>query len=92
MTEWTVVGVLATLVALFAAVVKPILCLNASLTRLTALLDNLRHELGTIADQNSKSHDRIWQKLSQQEESMALCEHRLTVLEAQENITRNTID
>ncbi len=92
MTEWTVVGVLATLVALFAAVVKPMLCLNASLTRLTALLDNLRHELSTIADQNTKSHDRIWQKLAQQEESMALCEHRLTVLEAQENIQKNTID
>ena len=92
MTEWTIVGVLATLVALFATVMKPMLCLNASLTRLTALLDNLRQELSTIADQNTKSHDRIWQKLSQHEEAMADCEHRLTMLEAQENITRNTIE
>lgn len=81
MTEWTVVGVLISLIGLIAVVVKPMLNLNASITRLTTLLDNVTRELQMITDKNAKGHDRIWHKLTEQDGVLGLHEHRLTVLE-----------
>ena len=81
MTEWTVVGVLAALVGLVMSVAKPMLSLNASITRLTTLLNSLRDELQQISDRNARGHDRIWKKLEEQTEEMGQIEHRLTVLE-----------
>lgn len=83
MTEWTVVGVLIAIVGLITAVAKPMLSLNASITRLTTLLDSLRDELQLISDKNAKGHDRLWRKLEQQDEALEQHEHRITVLEAQ---------
>ena len=81
MTEWTVVGVVVTLTGLIAAVVRPMLSLNASITRLNTLLDSMRQELEEFSNRNSRGHDRIWRKLEEQEETLGLHEHRLTVLE-----------
>ena len=81
MTEWSVVGVLISMVGLIAVVVRPMLSLNASITRLTTLLDNLRQQLQLMADKNAKGHDKIWRKLEQQESTLEQHEHRITVLE-----------
>lgn len=81
MNEWTVVGVVVTLTGLIAAVVRPMLSLNASITRLNTLLDSMRQELEEFSNRNSRGHDRIWRKLEEQEETLGLHEHRLTVLE-----------
>lgn len=81
MTEWSVVGVLIAVVGLIAAVAKPMLSLNTSITRLTTLLDSLRQELRNMGDHNAKGHDRLWRKLEQQEETIESHEHRITVLE-----------
>jgi len=81
LTEWSVVGVLIAIVGLIAAVAKPMLSLNASITRLTTLLDSLRQELHLVSDKNAKGHDRLWRKLEQQEETLEQHEHRITVLE-----------
>ena len=81
MTEWTVVGVVVTLTGLIAAVVRPMLSLNASITRLNTLLDSMRQELEEFSNRNSRGHDRIWRKLEEQEEALSSQEHRITVLE-----------
>lgn len=41
MTEWTVVGVMVTLVGLIVAIVKPLLTLNGSIVRLTEEVGNI---------------------------------------------------
>lgn len=41
MTEWTVVGVIVTLVGLIVAIVKPLLTLNGSIVRLTEEVGNI---------------------------------------------------
>lgn len=41
MTEWTVVGVMVTLVGLIVAIVKPLLTLNGSIVKLTEEVGNI---------------------------------------------------
>lgn len=41
MTEWTVVGVIVTLVGLIVAIVKPLLTLNGSIVKLTEEVGNI---------------------------------------------------
>lgn len=81
MNEWSVVGVIVALAGLVAAVAKPMLSLNASITRLNTLLDSVRQELQEFSDRNARGHDRIWRKLEEVEELSAAHEHRITVLE-----------
>lgn len=85
MTEWSVVGVIIAIVGLVAAVARPMLSLNASITRLTTLLDSLRQELEQFNEKNTKGHDRLWKKLEEQSLSLSDHEHRLTVLEEHRN-------
>lgn len=60
MTEWGVFGVIAALVALGAAIIKPIVGLNNSITRLTTLIDGLSDDLTDLTSKNAQSHDRLW--------------------------------
>ena len=48
MTEWGVVGVLAALAGLAAAILKPIIKLNTTLTRLVVLVDELADKLSAL--------------------------------------------
>lgn len=45
MTEWTVVGVMVTLVGLIVAIVKPLLTLNGSIVKLTEEVGNILNGL-----------------------------------------------
>ena len=60
MPEWTAVTVIATLVGLFAAVIKPLINLNTTLTTLITELKALRNDFKEHKDRNSESHARIW--------------------------------
>ena len=89
--EWTVVGVIVTLVGLASAVGGPVLKLNASITKLTTLLQVIEQRLDTL-EQGAKeqrthaaeSHLRIWAHNDEQDQTLADHETRLRVLESKE--------
>lgn len=88
--EWTVVGVIVTLVGLAAAVGGPVLKLNASITKLTTLLQVIEQRLDTL-EQGAKeqrthaaeSHRRIWAHNDEQDDRLEDHEKRITLLERQ---------
>ena len=84
MSEWTVVTALVTLAGLAAAVVKPLLNLNASLTRLIHAVDGLKKNLQALAGKNSHAHERLWQESRRHEAQLTRHETRLTLLEKEE--------
>lgn len=57
--EWTVVTVLVVLVGLIAAVVKPLLTLNTTITRLSAGVDALEKNIGTLTERYDESSTRL---------------------------------
>ena len=84
MTEWGVVGVIIALVGLGAAIIKPVLALNTSITRLNLTLEQLQRDVGTMTTKNSKSHERIWDKLEEQGGALEDHERRIDSLEQRE--------
>ena len=84
MNEWTVVTVLVTLAGLATAVVKPLLRINASLTRLIQAVDALEKNLQTLTEKNSHAHERLWQESRRHEEKLTSYETRLSLLEKEE--------
>ena len=89
--EWNVVGVIVTLVGLAAAVGGPVLKLNASITKLTTLLQVIEQRLDTLEQgakeqrtHDAESHRRIWAHNDEQDQTLADHETRLRVLESKE--------
>lgn len=74
MTEWTVVLVISALVGLFFTVGKPILNLNAAVTKLNLSVDNLQAY--------QKEQDL---RMKEHTEQLKDHEHRITVLEMRQD-------
>lgn len=70
MTEWTVVTVIIVLVGLVATLVKPMLSLNTSMTKLTISNERLSEDLKGLTDKNSEAHARIWQHEDEQDKRL----------------------
>lgn len=81
MTQWDVVLVITALVGLGVAIVTPLIKLNTSITKLSTLLDGLAGDMRKLTEKNAKSHERIWDRLDEQEENVNDHETRITVLE-----------
>ena len=86
--EWTAVTVLAAIAGLGVTVGGPVLRLNSSITRLTALLQAMERRLdaleAALAAQQSKaaeSHRRLWTREEEQDRRLADHEARLQLLE-----------
>lgn len=86
--EWTVITALVTLVGLGISVGGPVVRLNSSITRLTALLQAMERRLdaleAALAAQQSKaaeSHRRLWTREEEQDRRLADHEARLQLLE-----------
>lgn len=88
MTQWDVVVVITALVGLGAAIVKPLIKLNTSITKLSTLLDGLAGDMRQLTEKNTKSHERIWDKLDEHEETVSDHETRITVLEKKDTHNR----
>lgn len=88
MTQWDVVLVITALVGLGVAIVTPLIKLNTSITKLSTLLDGLTGDMRELTDKNTKSHQRIWDKLDEHEESVNDHEIRITVLEKKDTHNR----
>ena len=83
MTEWGVVGVIVVLLGLIVSVVKPLISLNAVLTRLTDAIGVLEKELTALARKNGEAHDRFWNHEREQDEILKDHEFRLLKIEKQ---------
>ncbi len=81
MTEWTVVTVLVTLLGMIGVVAKPLLGLNATLTRLVQVVDSLEKNLSTLTDHNRQGHERLWRESHAQQMILGDHEKRIAVLE-----------
>ena len=71
MTEWGVVGVLAVLVGLVAALVKPLIQWNTSLTKNTTALTDLTETIKANETRNEKEHCEIWCELDKHDERIS---------------------
>ena len=81
MSEWTIVTVIATLVGLLATVVRPLMDLNATITRLTEVVNTLEKNISGMSAKNSESHSRLWEKCGEHDELLNRHETRLLLLE-----------
>ena len=80
MNEWTVVTVLAALVGLGAAVIRPLISLNSTITRLTEIVKKLESNVEELTDKNSQSHSKLWSTVGQCKSLLGEHETRLTVV------------
>lgn len=81
MTEWDIVTVLAAVVGLFAAVGAPVIRLNATMTRLSALVEQLEKKVEKQGTESKESHRRLWAHNDEQDEKLNDHEKRITILE-----------
>lgn len=85
MTEWSVVGVIIALVGLIATIVPPLTKLTQSITKLTVVVDRLDAEQKEQRAAAKTSHQKLWDKCGEQDETLNDHEHRITVLEEHRN-------
>jgi cell division protein FtsL len=79
---WTILAVAVSVISLVAAiVVKPMLSLQQSITKLTTLLDTMAENFKDLTTDNSKSHDRIWKHNDEQDKMLNDHETRISVIE-----------
>ncbi len=88
MDQWTVVTSLSVLAALTAAVAGPIVKLNGTISRLSAILEHVLHRLDKLEgeDQRLRAREedlerRLSGRFNQQEKRLGRCENRLALLE-----------
>ena len=87
MTEWGVFGVIVTLIGFAAAIIKPIVTLNTSITTLRNAIDALGKELEKQNEENRDSHDRLWRHNDKQDDMLNDHEKRITILESDNDRT-----
>lgn len=81
MTEWTIVGVIVVLLGLIGTVTAPMIRLNTTLTKLNDKFDTLDEKLTDVSDSNHKSHKRLWDHETAQDEKLSNHETRIQILE-----------
>ena len=58
--EWIVVTVIIALVGLIATIIKPVITLTKSITKLTVVVDNISDTFTEYKLKNNESHSRLW--------------------------------
>lgn len=81
MDEWTVISVLVTLVGLGAAIIKPLMSLKGVITRLSGLVENLEDSMSSAVVKNREAHERIWERIDEQEGQLRGHEVRIMLME-----------
>ena len=81
MTEWGVVGVIVALVGLVTGLVKPMISLTQSITKLTVVVEGMCTELEEQKQHTRKSHQRIWAYNEEQDKRLNDHERRIGTLE-----------
>ena len=81
MTEWGVVGVIIALAGLIATVVNPVIQLTKAVTTLTVTVKELQQDFKEEREQGKRSHEKLWDKNSKQDEILQNHEGRISKLE-----------
>ncbi len=88
MDEWTVVTSLSVLAALTAAVAGPIVKLNGTISRLSAILEQVLRRLDKLEGEDQRLQARgeeiqrqLGGRIDQQDRRLGRCESRLALLE-----------
>jgi hypothetical protein len=81
MTEWGVFGVIGALISFGLLVGTPLMKLNASITKLSALVEFMQKQLDTFKTDNDKEHNSIWNEMERHEDTLGDHETRISVLE-----------
>lgn len=79
--EWTTVTVIIALVGLGAAVIKPIVSLTQSITKLTVVVERLERELDDQSEHSRESHRRLWDHNEEQDNRLDDHERRIHDIE-----------
>lgn len=79
--EWTTVTVIIALVGLGAAVIKPIVSLTQSITKLTVVVERLERELDEQSEHSRESHRRLWDHNEEQDNRLDDHERRIHDIE-----------
>ena len=80
--EWTVVTVIVVLVGLIAAVIRPIVNLNATITKLDTTLEIFVKRYDKDCVDNAKEHTALWERCDEQGRDIGELDTRVTVLES----------
>lgn len=81
MTEWGVVGVIVALVGLVTGLVKPMISLTQSITKLTVMMEQFAADFGELTAKNSSGHDKLWRKNEEHDHTLQDHEKRIVILE-----------
>lgn len=81
MNEWTIVTVIATLIAICASVIRPMISLNGTITKLTAAVNVLEKNISGLTAKNSESHAKIWERVEEHDDVLSSHETRLVLIE-----------
>lgn len=79
--EWTTITVIISLVGLGAAVIKPIVSLTQSITKLTVVVERLERELDDQSEHSRESHKRLWDHNEEQDNRLDDHERRIHDME-----------
>ena len=79
--EWTTVTVIIALAGLGAAVIKPIVSLTQSITKLTVVVERLERELDEQSEHSRESHKRLWDHNEEQDNRLDDHERRIHDME-----------
>ena len=79
--EWTTITVIISLVGLGAAVIKPIVSLTQSITKLTVVVERLERELDEQSEHSRESHKRLWDHNEEQDNRLDDHERRIHDIE-----------
>ena len=74
-------GVLIALVGLGASIIKPIVTLTQSITKLTVVVEQVERELAQQAAHSQESHKRLWAHNDAQDQLLDDHEKRISILE-----------
>ena len=88
MNEWTVVTALSVVAGLVAAVAGPIVKLNGTISRLSAILEHVLVRLDKLEQEDERARGReekterlLSQRMDGQDQRLCRCENRLSLWE-----------
>ncbi len=76
--EWGVVGVIAALVGLAVAIIKPIVQLNTNIVRLTDAVDGLKKAHTKIEEANAEEHKKLHERINHRKKENEELDERVT--------------
>ena len=82
--EWTVVTVIIALVGLGASIIKPVITLTQSITKLTMVVERVEADLKAQAAHSHESHAKLWAHNDEQDQRLEDHERRIGILEQKE--------